>query len=105
MCAAYLGLPGSEVEVEWSTSASAADISDQVDSPFDLIDLKTLTLTGVDSDYCGVYTCTETVTSNFSVSESIILDVGELVLLFYIASIISCRWCLHKSSITLFSWS
>ena len=64
--------------MEWSTNAPDADISNQVDSPFQFIDLKTLTITGVNSDYCGVYNCTETVSSNYSVSESITVDVGEL---------------------------
>lgn len=78
-CAAFLGSfqLGTEVEVEWSTSATGANISNQPDSPFNQIDLKTLILNGVDSDYCGVYTCTETVISNYSVSENLTLNVGE----------------------------
>ena len=62
--------------VDWSTTALSANISNQRLTPFGLIVSGILTLSNIDSGYCGVYTCTITDSDMMPLSASTALSVG-----------------------------
>ena len=75
-CTVFSTVPQS-VTVEWSTTASSADISNQEANDFGNIVSEILSLVNVDSGYCGVYTCTITDSDMMPVSASTTISVGE----------------------------
>ena len=75
-CTVFSTVPQT-VTVEWSTTASSADISNQQANDFGNIVSGILSLVNVDSGYCGVYTCTITDSDMMPVSTSTTISVGE----------------------------
>ena len=62
--------------VDWSTTALSANISNQTDNIFGSFVSGILTLSNVDSGYCGVYTCTITDSDMMPLSASTVLSSG-----------------------------
>ena len=62
--------------VDWSTTALSANISNQTANILGSIVSEILTLSNVDSGYCGVYTCTITDSDMMPLSASTALSLG-----------------------------
>ena len=62
--------------VDWSTTALSANISNQTANIFGSFVSEILTLSNVDSGYCGVYTCTITDSDMMPLSASTALSLG-----------------------------
>ena len=63
--------------VDWSTTALSANISNQEATVFGSIVAELLSLSNIDSGYCGEYTCTIIDSDMMPDSASISISVGE----------------------------
>ena len=83
-CLATISDINSEAKVYWNSTAENADLSNTTEEVMrdnlEYVDFLILTIS-VDSDYCGLYTCTEVSLPNDVFFDSIYVDVGELTFL------------------------
>ena len=85
-CLATLTNIENEAMVFWNSTAENADLSNTAEeitqNSLQYVDFLTLTIR-VDSDYCGLYTCTEISLPNSVFFDTIYVDVGELTFTLY----------------------